>query len=74
MKKSMTLFGVLALAGAINFGAAAQDTNSGTYAVRKAHCIQQADAKNFGTHGYSRQEFVLRCIAGLSHSYFPAQK
>jgi len=74
MKKSMTLFGLLGLAGAINFGAAAQDTNNDTYAVRKADCIQQADAKNFGTHEYSRQEFVFRCIAGLSHSYIPAQK
>jgi len=67
MRKSMTLFGLLALTGAINFGAEAQDTISSTYAVKKAHCIQQADAKNFGTQEYRRQEFVLRCIAGLSH-------
>jgi hypothetical protein len=66
MKKSMTLFGLLALAGAINFGAAAQDASS-RYAVKKAYCGQQADAKNFGTREYRRQEFVLRCIAGLSH-------
>jgi hypothetical protein len=67
MKKPMTLLGLLALAGVVNFGAAAQDTSSSTYAVKKAHCSQQADAKNFGTHEYRRQEFVLRCIAGLSH-------
>jgi hypothetical protein len=67
MKKTMTLFGLAALAGAISAGAAAQQTSSSTYAVKKALCIQQADAKNFGIHEYRRHQFVLRCIAGLSH-------
>jgi hypothetical protein len=64
MKKTMTLFGLLALAGAISGGAAAQEINSNTYAVKKALCIQQADEKNFGIHEYRRHQFVLRCIAG----------
>jgi hypothetical protein len=67
MKKTMTLFGLLALAGAISVGAAAQETSSSTYAVKKALCNQQAVAKNFGIHEYRRHQFVLRCIAGLSH-------
>ncbi len=68
MKKRMTLFGLLALAGAISVGAAAQEIRSSTYAVqKKALCIQQAGAKNFGIHEYRRHQFVLRCIAGLSH-------
>jgi hypothetical protein len=67
MKKTMTLFGLLALTGAISLGAAAQETKSSTYAVKKALCIQQAGAKNFGIHEYRRHQFVLRCIAGLSH-------
>lgn len=66
MKKTITLFGLLALAGAISLGATAKETSS-TYAVRNALCIQQAGAKNFGIHDYRRQQFVLRCIAGLSH-------
>ena len=58
---------VLALAGAV---AAATINRSAfarsTYVEKRANCDRLADARNFGIHAYQRDEFVIRCMAGLS--------
>ena len=54
---------VFALAGAVG----AASINRSAYVEKRANCNGQADVRNFGIHAYQRDEFVIRCVAGLSH-------
>ena len=71
MKTMIFLLSVplLALAGAV--GAASINSSDyidrPAYEEKRANCNGQADARNFGIHAYQRDEFVIRCVAGLSH-------
>jgi hypothetical protein len=58
---------VLAVAGAMSFGASAQGASADAYAAKKADCDLKADVRSFGIHLSERHRFVMRCIAGLSH-------